>query len=49
MPDQGWPAEHVIDSQDKFDAAIDAFRKRVPITKDEWRKLNAFEREAATK
>jgi hypothetical protein len=47
MPDQGWPAENVIDSQDKFDAAINAFRKRVPITKDEWLKLNAFERENA--
>jgi len=45
--DQGWPAEHVIDSEDRFDAAIKAFRKRVPITKDEWSKLAAFERENA--
>jgi SPP1 gp7 family putative phage head morphogenesis protein len=44
---EGWPSERVIDSQDRFDAAIDAFRKRVPITKDEWRKLDAFERENA--
>jgi SPP1 gp7 family putative phage head morphogenesis protein len=47
VADQGWPAEHVIDSEDKFDAAMKAFRKRVPITKDEWRKLDAFERENA--
>lgn len=47
MADQGWPAENVIDSQDKFDSAIKAFRKRVPITKDEWRKLTSLERENA--
>ena len=47
MPDQSWPAPHVIDSQDRFDGAVDAFRKRVPITKDEWLKLDAFERENA--
>jgi SPP1 gp7 family putative phage head morphogenesis protein len=47
MPDHTWPAPHVIDSQDRFDAAVDAFRKRVPITKNEWLKLDAFERENA--
>jgi hypothetical protein len=47
VPDRTWPAPHVIDSQDRFDAAVDAFRKRVPITKDEWIKLDHFERENA--
>jgi hypothetical protein len=47
MADQGWPAPNVIDYADRFDAAIDAFRKRTPITKDEWFKLDAFERENA--
>jgi SPP1 gp7 family putative phage head morphogenesis protein len=47
VADQSWPGPHVIDSQDRFDGAVDAFRKRVPITKDEWLKLDAFERENA--
>jgi hypothetical protein len=47
VAEQGWPKPHVIDSQDRFDGAVDAFRKRVPITKDEWLKLDAFERENA--
>jgi hypothetical protein len=43
----GEPAVNVIDSADRFDAAIEAFRKRVPITKSEWDGLSALERENA--
>lgn len=36
-----------IDSEDRFDEAVNAFRKRVPMRRDEWDELDVAERKRA--
>lgn len=38
---------HAIDSEDRFEAAIEAVKKRHPVLKSEWEAMNRYERENA--
>jgi uncharacterized protein (DUF2235 family) len=43
----GPPPVGVIDSSERFDAAIEAIEKRSPVPKDEWLAMTKLERENA--
>jgi SPP1 gp7 family putative phage head morphogenesis protein len=41
------PAVNVIDSAERFEAAMEAMEKRAPVPRDEWDAMTALERESA--